>query len=181
MAVTAASIPGTTHPQRLDRLVIGIGNEHRGDDAVGPWVARRLRHPLSGVARVLEADVGGAELIDMWAGTRYVWIVDAARAGGAPGTLYRFEVGPRDLPATLGSTSTHGVSLADAVALARVLDRLPAHLVIYGIEPLRLETGAGLSAAVKAAIEPLARRIEGEVRSAAGVPPFGAMGGTADA
>ncbi len=150
------------------RLVIGIGNEHRGDDAVGPLVARRLRPILMDVARVVEADVGGAELIDLWTGTSFVWVVDAARAGGPPGTMYRFEVGKEELPASLGSTSTHGVSLADAVALGGVLGRLPTHLVIYGVEPGHLEMGTELSHPVKAAVEPLVRRIEGEVRSVQG-------------
>ena len=78
-------------------LVIGLGNEHRGDDAFGLVVARRLRPRLMGVGAVLEPDVGGAELLDVWTGRGRVWVVDAMRAGGAPGTVYRIEVGEEAL------------------------------------------------------------------------------------
>ncbi len=145
-------------------LVIGLGNEHRGDDAFGLVVARRLRPRLMGVGAVLEPDVGGAELLDVWTGRGRVWVVDAMRAGGAPGTVYRIEVGEEALPARLGVTSSHGVSLAQAVALGQVLHRLPKHLVIHGVEPTGFDPGEDLSPQVTAAVETVVRLIEEEVR-----------------
>ena len=111
-------------------LVIGLGNEHRGDDAFGLVVARRLRPRLVGVGTVLEKAVGGAELLDVWTGRDHVWVVDAVRAGGSPGTVYRIEVGEEGLPARLDVTSSHGISLVQAVGLGHVLHQLPKRLVI---------------------------------------------------
>jgi hydrogenase maturation protease len=52
------------------------------------------------------------------------------------------------------------VGLAAAVELSRALGRLPARLVVVGVEvaptPQALAAGAGLSAAVAAAVEPAA-------------------------
>lgn len=151
-----------TRPARP--LVIGLGNEHRGDDGFGLIVARRLRPRLDGLGTVLEQDVGGAELLDVWSGLDRVWVVDAVRAGGRPGTVYRIEVGEAALPAPLAATSSHGISLAQAVALGQVLHRLPNRLVIHGVEPTRFDTGGGLSSVVDGAVEPVARRVEAEVR-----------------
>ncbi|MFZ0700043.1 MAG: hydrogenase maturation protease [Thermoplasmata archaeon] len=147
-------------------LVIGVGNPHRGDDVFGLVVVRRLRPRLSEVGTVLEQEVGGAELLDVWTGRDRVWVVDAVRAGGAPGTIYRIEVGEEPLPARLAISSSHGVSLAQAVALGQALHQLPVRLVIHGVEPAGFDTGDGLSPEVAAAVEPVARRIEEEVRGA---------------
>ncbi len=48
------------------------------------------------------------------------------------------------------------MGLAEAVELARALGRLPARLVVYGIEAASFETGAEPSAAVRAAAESVA-------------------------
>jgi hydrogenase maturation protease len=45
--------------------------------------------------------------------------------------------------------------VAEAVELARVLERLPAHLVLYGIEVGDVRNGVGLSPPVAEALETL--------------------------
>jgi hydrogenase maturation protease len=49
------------------------------------------------------------------------------------------------------------------VELARVLERLPGRLVLYGIEGKTFTPGLGLSPEVEASIAVLAERILGEV------------------
>src|SRR6266540_3720587 len=61
----------------------------------------------------------------------------------------------------------HALSLGDLVELARALDRLPARLVIIGIEGGKPGTGNALPAAVQAAVESLAN---GLVQELAGQP-----------
>ncbi len=69
------------------------------------------------------------------------------------------DVGPdghdlRSLGARLdpGPAGTHGFGLAGAIELARALDRLPARLVVVGVEAVGFEHGAPLSGPVRAAI-----------------------------
>ena len=57
------------------------------------------------------------------------------------------------------STSTHAVGLAEAIELARTLGRLPARLVVYGIEGERFEAGTGLTPAVSAALAAVAAAV----------------------
>ena len=138
-------------------LVIGIGNELRGDDAVGILVARRVadRH-LPGV-RVLEHSGEGASLLEAWVGAQSVIIVDAVSSGSAPGTIRRFDAAREPLPAQAFPSSTHAFGLQDAVEVARALNLLPTRLVLYGIEGKSFELGEEVSVEL---VDPVARVFE---------------------
>lgn len=140
----------------MRRLVIGVGNPSRGDDAAGLEVARRLR-------RVEARRHPGAsyELMDLWEGADDVIVVDAARSGAAAGTVHRYDARRQPLPLGTLATSTHSVGVADTVELARSLGRLPARLMIYGIEVGDLSTGAGLSPAVEESVQRTVEEIDG--------------------
>lgn len=141
---------------------MGVGNAWRSDDGAGLAVARRLADELPGVD-VLEREGEPTSLIDAWAGAEAVWVVDAVASDAAPGTVHRLDASRAELPATLFRTSTHHISLAETVELARVLDRLPARLVVYGIEGASFETGEALTPAVAAAVDRAAESIREEV------------------
>ncbi len=145
-------------------LVVGLGNEHRGDDAVGILVARILRPRLADAGAVLELDAEVTELLDAWEGRELAVVIDAVAPGGRPGTIRRIEVGSNPLPKGLGRTSSHGISLSEVVGFGEALHQSPHRLVIYGIEAASFEPGAPLSALVFAAVEPVARQVEEEVR-----------------
>ncbi|MEW6278275.1 MAG: hydrogenase maturation protease [Candidatus Eremiobacterota bacterium] len=140
--------------------VIGLGNPDRGDDGVGPEVARRVRPET---ADVLVARGEVTELMDLWEGRPKVFVVDAVRSGSPPGTLHRLEAHREPLPAFVRQTSTHGFGLAEAVELARILGTLPEELVLYGIEAERMEAGAGLSPRVRRAVGQVVQRLEEEL------------------
>lgn len=136
-------------------LIIGVGHPLRGDDGVGPEVVQGLRHyfqahPDSSV-RLEEASGDLMDLKEVGNNYSTVILVDAVVTGAVPGTLHRWNVKDRPLPASLSSCSTHGFDLAGTIELNRVLNRLPQSLVIYGIEARQFETGRGLSPEVKSA------------------------------
>jgi hydrogenase maturation protease len=139
-----------------------VGNAWRSDDGAGLAVARRLADELHGVD-VLEHEGEPTSLIDAWADAEAAWVVDAVASDAAPGTLHRLDASESELPAALFRTSTHHVSLAETVELARALDRLPARIVVYGIEGASFETGDTLSPAVAAAVDRAAESIREEV------------------
>ena len=136
-----------------ETVLIGLGNAFRGDDGVGLLVARRLRELALPGLTVLEQSGEGAALLEAWAGADRVIVVDAVSSGGAPGAIHRLEVGQQPLPAHFSTGSTHAFGLAEAVELARQLDRLPASLLIYGIEGRSYELGTGLSPEVQSAAD----------------------------
>lgn len=141
-------------------LVVGLGSPDRGDDAVGPLVARRVA-ALGLPARVVERE-DPTSLIDLWSDVDLAVVVDAVRAGRPAGELVVLESGaaagplPEAAWARTGRGGTHAFGLAAAVELARALGRLPARVVLVGVtaggfgygEPLTGDVAAAMSAAV---------------------------------
>jgi len=164
------SEPTAPHADARGRvpLIIGLGNEHRGDDGSGLHVARALKSRLAGRARVEECTTEGIALLELWRDADRVLVIDAVRSGAVPGTIHRFEVGDGFSPGVRPVTSTHGLSLVEAVALGRGLGCLPRELVIYGIEADIVTIGDGLTGPVARAVEETTERIVGELASAPG-------------
>jgi hydrogenase maturation protease len=156
-------------------LVIGVGNEIRGDDSAGLRVVRELRALIGNRVRVVESPGGVSELLDLWEGQDEVFLVDAVRSGQAPGTWFRVPVGTDPLPSSLMETSTHGLSVASAVALGQILGRMPRHLVVFGIEAAHFEPGAGLTPEVAIGVGHVTRALVDELGTVA--PPSPAVGG----
>ena len=145
-------------------LVIGVGNAFRGDDGLGLIVAQRLRElALPGVT-VLEQSGEGAALVESWEDAGRVIVVDAVSSGGEPGTIHRFEAAGQPLPALFSGGSSHAFGLAEAVELARQLNRLPPSLVIYGIEGKSFDLATGLSPEVEAAAKNVLDQIYQQLR-----------------
>ena len=132
--------------------MIGVGNDFRGDDAAGLVVARRLQEQDTDGIAVMEAPGEGASFIDAWDGAEAVILIDAVRSRSAPGTIHRLSRRAVASSGDLFHRSTHAISVADAIELARVMNRLPKRLIVIGIEGKSFEAGAGLSQEVEAAL-----------------------------
>lgn len=136
-------------------LVIGIGNAYARDDGVGLEVARRLRERAPARVKVVERGGEGAELMEAWREAGAVILIDAVRSGARPGTLRRIDCRLHQLDRSLFGDSTHAFSVAEAVELSRVMGRLPARLVVLGVEGSDFTAGTELSPDVRKAV-PLA-------------------------
>lgn len=132
-------------------LIAAIGNPFRCDDGVALRVTDAVRADLPATARVTHAaDV--LSLVDQFRTEEQVVLIDAVRSGAAPGTVHEIDA-TNPLSAEFSTTtSTHGLGLPHAIELARRLDRLPAQLIVIGIEGCRFDDGTELSPAVEAAI-----------------------------
>jgi hydrogenase maturation protease len=148
---------------RRQALVIGLGNDYRGDDAIGRIVARGLKAMAGDDFRVLEESGEGAALIEAWKGADFVILIDAVHSGEAAGTIHRFDAEAQPIPARFFHYSTHAFSVAEAVELARALDQLPTRLVIYGIEGKTFDSGIGLSPEVEAAADEVLHSVKEEL------------------
>ena len=142
-------------------LIVGCGNEDRCDDGAGVLVARRLRE------LGIEASEHGGEglsLLEAFTGREQVVLVDATVSGQAPGTITMWDQNSGPLPAGQFRTSSHAFGVAEAVELARALERLPASITVYGIEAARFDTGASPSPEVLEAVERVTQKIAREAR-----------------
>ena len=145
-----------------DCLVIGVGNPDRADDGAGPLVATRLAAMRPPRLRAMVRNGDLLALLDDWAGADAVVVVDAAAPLARAGTIHRWTPGCGPLPLSPQPRSTHGFGVAETIALAERLGRLPPMLVVYAIEGARFDLGAAMTTAVRRAALALARRLCGE-------------------
>jgi hydrogenase maturation protease len=142
------------------RAAACLGSRYRGDDAVGPLVADRLR---AAGAVVLECDDEPTRLLDAWSGLDLVVIVDAVSSGAAAGTVHRVDPGEGPLPRDLGLASTHAFSVPDALELGRALGRAPRRVIVIGIEGAAFGMGDPVTPAVQAALGGVAALVLAEL------------------
>lgn len=144
--------------------MIGIGNPNRGDDGVGPEVARLLRGRVPDDVEIAELDGEATALLDRLDTAETVYLIDAAASGSDAGTVQRFDCREGPLPEASFRVSTHGFGLAAAIELARALGQLPPRCVVYGIEVADVAAGAGLTGEIRASARAVAARILDELR-----------------
>jgi hydrogenase maturation protease len=162
--------PPVGDPPLARVLVLGVGNALRGDDAAGLEAARAVRAlgPAQDLA-VREQEGEATGLIAVWEGADALVLIDAVRTGAPAGTIHRLDASAAALPSQLrGSTSSHAVDVAQAIELARALGRLPPRVVLFGIEGVVFDTGAPMSAAVRAALPALAGAVREEAAALLG-------------
>ncbi|HVB43364.1 MAG TPA: hydrogenase maturation protease [Streptosporangiaceae bacterium] len=154
-------------------IVIGVGNEFRRDDGIGPYVVALLRNMLPRSVRLLVSDGEPGRLIEEWAGADLAVVVDAARPRSGqvePGRTHRIVVGQTDQldqwPVT--PVSSHGFGLDAAIGLGRALGRMPGRLIVHAAEAADWGYGTGLTPEVSTAASALAAAIVAEVSTAAG-------------
>jgi len=147
-----------------DAVVIGVGNPDRGDDGVGAAVLALLEGRLPAEVRRVSLSGGDpAQLMEAWAPARRACVVDAMVSGAPPGTVRRFDAAAGPLPAEVLLVSTHALGAGAAIEMGRALGRLPAALVVYGVEGAAFAIGSGLSPAVAAGAAEAAARISEEL------------------
>jgi hydrogenase maturation protease len=163
--ITTTIKPTDTATTRSRRLLIGIGNPDRGDDGVGRFVGQRLRGQLPADIHLEEQDGDAAALIELLSAADSVWLIDAAVSGAPAGTIQRTDCTTADvLPAKSGASS-HGLGVAEAIALTRLLRHLPRVCLLYTVEGVTFSPGAAMSSEVVVAAESLAAQLAKELRS----------------
>lgn len=141
------------------RLIIGCGNEFRGDDAAGIAVIRQLEGEPLPDTDLRECSGEGAALMDAWSGYDEVVIIDAASGGIAPGEVREWDACRQPTPSEWRSASTHSFGVADAIEVGRALNSLPPRLSIVAIGGKQFDAGFPLSNEVQQTVEALIRRL----------------------
>ncbi|OPX07345.1 hydrogenase maturation protease [Gordonia sp. i37] len=149
-------------PEPADLVVVGCGNLIRGDDAVGPLVIRRLwdRHGVVDGVRLVDGGTAGMDVAFALRGARRVIIVDAARTGQPPGTVFRLpaaelgDIGPDP------GVHTHSFRWDHALGFARWMlgEMCPDDITVLlveaqSLEPVAVDAEDPLSPPVAAAAE----------------------------
>ncbi len=145
-------------------VVIGVGNLLMRDEGIGIHLIKALQ----------EMDLpAGVELIDggtepdliafTRAGDKLI-IVDAAKAGGEGGAVYRFK--PEDLaPGDKTLASAHEMGVAENLKLMALAGSEPVETVIIGIEPEDTGWGIELSPALQERLPEIVEVVIKEIKT----------------
>ena len=144
-------------------LVLGLGNLLMSDDGFGVLAAQKLMQKTwpPGVA-VMDTGTAAFYFLEEISLSRHVIAVDALRAGGKPGTIYRLS-GADIMHPPGGWRAAHGFTLPDVIALARKISRYPTDVLIYGVEPFDLSFGNPLSPVLKKTLSKVVGQVAGEI------------------
>jgi hydrogenase maturation protease len=141
------------------RIVIGVGNDLRGDDAAGWETVRRIVPAPSLILHEHGGDAPG--LISLWGPADDVVVVDAVVSNDPSGTIVEIDTLAAPLPADMTWATSHAAGVAEGIELARVLGQLPKSLKLIGISAKDFELGAPMTAEVESAVEEVVRRLSG--------------------
>ena len=144
------------------KALIGVGNEFRRDDGIGPALVAQVAESAPPGVTLSVVDGEPSQLLDVWDSVQLAVVVDAVLCDpSTPGRIHRTTLGDAYPAGT--SASTHGLGIPDALGLAEALGRAPARLVVFAVEAADLGFGTGLSQPVADALPDLTRLVLDEL------------------
>ena len=151
-----------------DTTIVGVGNRLLGDEGVGLHIIDGLSQiPMPPNVNIIDC---GCDLLSLTAHIdkpQRIIIIDAVRAGGAPGEIYSFDY--NGLTATkVEMCSAHQVKTVDLLRLSRLLYPALAasEIAVIGVEPKTMRLSPDLSKEVSESIAEVTRLVlEGVSRS----------------
>lgn len=147
-------------------LVLGVGNILLSDEGAGSKAVEELkrRFALPEGVEVIDGGTLGIELLPYLDNRSHLFIIDAVQSGKGPGTTVRIYL--EDPPAYFRTKiSPHQIGLSELLAVAAMTDNLPEDIVLFGVEPEKLDTSMQMSNAVSASIDSLVDMVVVELES----------------
>jgi hydrogenase maturation protease len=143
-------------------LIVGIGNKVCRDEGIGVHVIEEMEDmKLPEHVQLLDIGTSTLDLVSHLEGVKKLIAVDALKAGGPPGTIYRFT--PEDLlPKEGGPISLHEIGLLESLNAAKETGK-EIKTVIIGVEPKVLDWGVELSEEVKKKIPAIIEAVKKEL------------------
>jgi hydrogenase maturation protease len=147
-------------PPRI--VVIGVGNLLQRDEGIGIHAIQALeKMDLPPDVKLVDGGTS-PDLIAYTRASEKMIIVDCAKAGGEPGTFYRFK--PEDLTAGKGTlASAHEMGVVENLNLMTLTGNKPKETVIIGIEPAVIDWGMELSGTLKRRLPDLTKVVLKEI------------------
>jgi hydrogenase maturation protease len=147
-------------------LVLGVGNLLMADEGVGLRVIERMVIEYNIPEEVLVLDGGtlGMDLLYYLEGKTNLLLLDAVEARKKPGSTVRLE--GEQVPSFLSiKISPHQIGISDMLFAAKLKDVYPPNIVLWGIQPEKVEIGLELSKTLEGKIDSLVDNVIHELES----------------
>ncbi len=156
MTPIAPDYPPQETPSRI--VIIGVGNLLLQDEGIGVHVVKALQEiDLPADIKLIDGGTSPDLVAYTRAGDKVI-IIDAAKAGGRAGSIYRFQ--PEDLASGKGTlTSAHEMGVLENLKLMALTGNQPGEIVIIGIEPAETGFGTELSPTLKAKLPKIVKTV----------------------
>lgn len=128
-------------------VVLGLGNPLMADEGIGVYLVERLTESADAYPAVdfVDAGTGGLSILYQIEDRRRAIVIDCAFMDEPPGTIRRFTPDEVQSTKVLAHQSLHEADVMQILAMAKELGQAPEEIVIFGIQPERVEPGMGLS------------------------------------
>jgi len=136
----------------MDRtLIVGIGNLLCRDEGIGVHVVHEMEgRELPPHIELLDMGTSTMDLISHLKEVKKLIVIDAMKAGGTPGTIYKCR--PEDLlPKGDEPISLHEIGVLETLSMAKKMG-MEIQTVIIGVEPKVLDWGMELTEEIKGVI-----------------------------
>ena len=144
----------------MKTVVLGIGNLLLGDEGVGVHAVNALHH--EGCPKEVEVVEAGTAILDalpVLEKANRVIVLDAMKAHGEPGTVYRVPL--EDCHTSPCIASMHGFDLVRVLALTHRKDT--SEVLVLVVKPASIDWSVELSPQVAKAIPVLLEAVRGEL------------------
>lgn len=145
-------------------IILGVGNLLLSDEGAGVHAVQKLKEKVSHEEiEIIDGGTLGLDLLPYFEQAEKLIIVDCARGGKKPGSIYRFGIESIKRERSSVKLSLHDFNLVDVINLAEALNRRLPEIVFYGIEPKSLDVGETPTEEVKQAIDRVVQMILNEL------------------
>ena len=150
-----------------DCIVLGLGNPLMYDEGIGGFLIDRFLENKDSYPNIdfVDAGTGGMSLLHLIADRKKAIIIDCAYMGKTPGTIVKFSPDKVRSVKKLLQYSLHEVDILKVIELAGQLNQCPDEIVIFGIEPEKIELREGPSPILREKIDEYIETIKAELQS----------------
>jgi hydrogenase maturation protease len=129
-------------------LIVGMGNLIYKDEGIGVHVVQEMKKmELPGHIELLDIGTSTMDLIAYLDGVKKLIVIDAMKAEGKPGTIYKCK--PEDLiPKVETPVSLHDIGVLETLTMAKKMG-MEIETVIIGVEPEVMDWGMELTEEVE--------------------------------
>lgn len=149
---------------KVKLAVIGVGNLLLKDEGIGVHIAHALQQiDIPHGTKIIDGGTS-SDLPYYLRDVDTLIIIDAVKAGGKPGIVYRFHLHDVNIESE-GMLSVHELGLEQSLKMMSLMGSEPKETVIIGIEPKEIDWGTELSAELQQKIPEVINVVLNEISS----------------
>jgi hydrogenase maturation protease len=145
--------------------VVGLGNILVGDDAFGPFAVRQFGalYDVDDEVQVMDLGTPGLDLAPHLDGVDALIVLDTVSADASPGAIRTYSKDELLAKPPPQRTNPHQPGVKETILTLELEGEAPTDVLLIGVVPENVETGVGMTSAVRDAVAPVLDRLAEEL------------------